>query len=339
MNKKVHIGILGCANFVKRYGIPSFKAIDNAEIVGIASRDIAKATAWAKEYGIPEAYDSYDALIASDTIDAVHVPLPNSLHKEYILKAVRAGKHVICEKSLAVSYKDAQEIVQACKEHGVVLFENFMCGYHPQHQAVRSLIDEGKLGAVSVFRSFFGFPKMNADNIRYNKDLAGGVLNENGAYTLFMARSMVGKEPISVTTTLYSEEVDIRGTITLDFGDGVTALLAFDLDAVYQNNYSIWGSKGIIHVNRAYSIPGDMKPDIECVTNENMQEKREKIDAPAVNHFELIFSDFCDTILHKESRADNREDKYQAILAQAKALECARISARENRKVLLSEYE
>ncbi len=336
MNTKVRIGILGCANFSKRYGIPSFKAIPNAEIVSISSCDIEKAKRWAQEYNIPSA-ESYDALVTNQNVDAVHVPLPNSLHKEWILKAVRAGKHVICEKSLAVSFADTQEIIDECKKYGVVLYENFMCDYHPQHKKVLSLIEEGVIGKVSVFRSFFGFPKMNADNIRYSKELDGGVLNENGAYVAFMARKMIGKEPLSVTTTLYSEEVDMRGTMTFDFGDGVTALLAFDLDAVYQNNYSLWGSKGIITVNRAYSIPSDMKPDIECITNENMQEKKEKIEALAINQFELIFADFCDTILHKEKEVKKIHNTYEKILNQARALEAARISAKENRKVFLSE--
>lgn len=338
MNTKVKIGILGCANFSKRYGIPSFRAIPNAEIVSISSRNIQKAEEWAKEYNIPTA-ESYDSLINNPNVDAVHVPLPNSEHKEWILKAVRAGKHVICEKSLAVSFADAKEIVEECKKNGVVLYEDFMCDYHPQHQAVLSLIEEGKIGNVSVFRSFFGFPKMNADNIRYDKSLDGGVLNENGAYVLFMARKIIGKEPISVTTTLHYEEVDMRGTMTLDFGSGVTALLAFDLDAVYQNNYSVWGSKGMIHVNRAYSIPSDMKPDIECITNENLAEKKEKLDVPATNQFELIFSDFCETILHKKEKSEKINTTYEKILNQAKSLECARISARENRKVELSEIK
>lgn len=336
MNKKVRIGILGCANFVKRYAIPAFQAIPNAEIVSIASRDQAKAMAWAKEYDIPTA-ESYDELILNPSVDAVHVPLPNSLHKEWIIKAAKAGKHIICEKSLATSFADAKEIVETCKQNNVVLYENFMCDYHPQHQKVLDIINEGVIGNVTVFKSFFGFPKMNSDNIRYNKELGGGVLNENGAYVTFMARKMTGKEPVSVTTTSYSEVVDMRGTITLDFGNGTSALLAFDLDAVYQNNYSLWGNKGIINVNRAYSIPSTMKPEIECITNENLQEKKEEVEVSEANQFELIFSDFCETILGKEEQCDKINTTYEKILNQAKTLEAARISARENRKVNLSE--
>lgn len=336
MNKKVRIGILGCASFVKRYAIPAFQAIPNAEIVSIASRDQTKANEWAKEYNILAA-ESYEELINNPNVDAVHMPLPNSLHKEWIIKSAKAGKHIICEKSLATNFADTKEIVETCRQNNVVLYENFMCDYHPQHQKVLSMISNGTIGNVSVFRSFFGFPKMNSDNIRYSKNLEGGVINENGAYTTFMARKMIGKEPVSVTTTLYSEEVDMRGTITLDFGSGVSALLAFDLDAVYQNNYSLWGNKGIINVNRAYSIPVDMKPNIECITNENLKEKKEQIDIPATNQFELIFSDFCETILHKETATTKINTTYEKILNQAKTLEAARISARENRKVFLSE--
>jgi predicted dehydrogenase len=318
--------------------MPAFQVLDNAEVVSIASRDYEKAKTWAKEFNI-EAAESYDALIENPDIDAVHVPLPNSLHKEWILKAAQKGKHIICEKSLAVSFADTKEIIEECRKNGVVLYENFMCGYHPQHEKVLSMVQEGIIGKPFVFRSFFGFPKMNTDNIRYNKDLAGGVLNENGAYVIFMARKMLAKEPISITTNLYYEGIDMSGTMLLDFGDTTSALLACSLDVVYQNNYSLWGSKGIINVNRAYSIPSDMKPDVECITNENLKEVKTKVDIEPVNQFELIFSDFCNTIIYKEKSTAKIENIYQSILNQAKALECARISARENRKVALSEIQ
>jgi NDP-hexose-3-ketoreductase len=302
MNKKVRIGILGCANFAKRYAIPAFQSIDNAEVVAIASREYAKAKEWASLFAI-RAEESYDSLIARDDIDAIHIPLPNSLHKEWIIKSARAGKHIICEKSIAPNFEDVKEIVEECKQNNVVLYENFMCGYHPQHARVLSMINEGVIGTMFTFRGCFGFPKMNEDNFRYSKELGGGVLNENGAYLSFMARKMFAKEPLSVTANLYTDVVDMKGTMTLDFGEGLSAFLAFSLDAVYQNNYSIWGSKGIINVNRAYSIPPDMKPDVECITNENLKETKTQIEIEPANHFTLIFSDFCHTILHKDTES------------------------------------
>lgn len=336
--KKIKIGILGCANFAKRYGIPAFQAIENAEVVSIASRDYTKAKEWASHFGI-KAEESYDALIANPDIDAVHIPLPNSLHKEWIIKAAKQGKHIICEKSIAPNFSDVQEIVNECRKNRVILYENFMCDFHPQHKEVISMIQSGIIGPTFTFKSNFGFPKMNNDNFRYSKELGGGVLNENGAYVIFMARKIFGKEPLSVTSNLYFEEVDIRGTVTLDFGDGSTALLAFSLDEVYQNNYSIWGNKGVINVHRAYSIPPDMKPDVECITNENFKEVRTKIDIKEANHFELIFSDFCDTILNKELVAEKIEGIYNSIINQAKVLEAARISTRGNRKVTIQEVD
>ena len=335
MIKKVRIGILGCANFIRRLAMPAYKAIPNGEVVAIASRDYEKAKDWAREFNInPE--ESYDALINNPNIDAIHIPLPNSLHKEWIIKAAQAGKHIICEKSIAPNLKDVKEIVEECRKNHVVLYENFMCGYHPQHEKVLSMIKEGKIGELLTFRSLFGFPLMNKDNFRYNKELGGGVLNENGAYATFMARKIIGKEPISVMGSLSFKEVDMKGGAMLDFGDGVTALLAFSLDAVYQNNYSVWGSKGIINVNRAYSIPPDMKPDVELVINENLKETKTQIDIESVNHFELIFSDFCDTILNQNKQTETMYDK---ILNQAKVLEAIRVSVQENRKVMLNEIQ
>ena len=337
MNKKIRIGILGCANFAKRYAIPAFQAIDNAEVVSIASRDYEKAKEWATMFNI-KAEESYDSLIESDEIDAVHIPLPNSLHKEWIIKAARNGKHIICEKSIDTNLKDVKEIVEECKKNGVVIYENFMCGFHPQHQKVLSMIEDNEIGKPFVFRSFFGFPKMNEDNFRYKKELGGGVLNENGAYVVFMARKMFGKEPISVTCNIYVDGIDWSGTATLDFDDGISALLAFNLNAVYQNNYSLWGDKGIINVNRAYSIPPDMKPEVSLTVNKDMKEITTAIDVEPANHFELIFKDFCDTIINKDSNTSKVEACYEKIINQAKVLEALRVSAKENRKVNLKEF-
>ncbi len=332
MGDKVKIGILGCANIVKKYAIKSFQSIPNAEVVSIASRDYNKAKDWAAQYGI-QAEESYDALLANNNIDAVYIPLPIGLHKEWVLKSAAAKKHVICEKSLAESFASVKEIVNYCKSNGIILYENFMCDYHPQHEKVLSLIKDGSIGKPFVFQGYFGFPLRNKDDIRYNKDLGGGSLNDLGAYTVFMARKILLDEPVAVTSKLsYVDGIDLSGTAQLEFSDGKIGLVAFSFDAVYQNNYSVWGDKGIITVGRAYGIPPDMKPNLELLVNENLKESRTSIEVPAANHFELIFSDFCDKILNK-----NSIDIYSKLLSQARALEAVRISSKDNRKVYVKE--
>lgn len=339
MIKRVRIGILGCAGVARRYAISAFQSIENAEVVCIASRDYEKAKEWALEFNI-KAEESYDSLIKNRGVDAVYIPLPIGLHKEWILKAVKEGKHIICEKSLASNFYDVKEIVEECKKNKIVLYENFMCDFHPQHQKVLSMIKEGNIGKPFVFRGYFGFPMKDKDNIRYNKDLGGGSLNDAGAYTIFMARKILGNEPISVNANLYFDKeknIDMRGLAQIDFGEGVGALLAFNFDAVYQGNYSVWGSNGIINVNRAYSIPPDEKPDVEFIANENLKEIKTNIDVECANHFELIFHDFCNTILNKKVESKKIKYIYKKIIDQAKVLEAVRVSADEGRRVLLSE--
>ncbi len=339
MNKKVRIGILGCANIAQKYAIKAFQSIEKAKVVTIASRDYEKAKEWSSRLNL-KAERSYDSLVTNPEIDAVYIPLPIGLHKEWILKAAKNGKHIICEKSLAGSFADVKEIVAKCNFNKVTLYENFMCDLHPQHQKVLSLINNGEVGEPFVFRGYFGFPMMNPNNFRYNKELGGGCLNDAGSYTVFMARKIFGKEPISVSANLFYDKengVDMKGCVELEFGDCMSALVAFNFNAMYQNNYSVWGEKGLITVNRAYAIPPDMKPEVLLIKNENMKESAIQIDIPAANHFELIFSDFCDTILHKDEHKGKIENMYSKILNQAKVMEAIRVSSKEKRRVQVSE--
>src|SRR3989338_1011124 len=339
MDKKIRIGILGCANIAEKYSIKAFQQIDNAEVISIASRDQEKARDWASRFGI-KAEDSYDTLIHNPAIDAVYIPLPVGLHKEWILKAAAAKKHVIAEKSLAESLASVKESVSAFQKNGVVLYENFMCDFHPQHQAVLDLMQDGKIGKPFIFRGSFGRSPFREDNIRTNKDLGGGVLNDMGCYTVFMARKILGSEPKAVTCTLsYDTEsgVDNNGVAFLEFDNDVSAEVAFSFDAVYQNNYSLWGSEGLIKVERAYSIPSNMKPEVKFIKNDGGQETSTDLDIPAANNFELIFNDFCDTILNQERMNDKIGIIYSNLINQAKVLEAMRVSSVENRKVKLEE--
>src|SRR3989344_2989126 len=238
---KLRVGILGCAKIAEKYAIRAFQAIDNAEVVSIASRDSRKAKEWASRFGIKNG-ESYEDLISSPEVDAVYIPLPVGLHKEWVLKAATKKKHIISEKSLAGDFASVKEIADAARKHNVVLYENFMCDFHPQHEAVLSLIKDGKVGKPFIFQGFFGIPPLADDNIRYDKNLGGGSLNDAGVYTVFMARKILGMEPLTATCTLYNDgghQVDVKGTAKLEFPDGMEALLAFSFDALYQSNYSV----------------------------------------------------------------------------------------------------
>lgn len=340
MGNELKIGILGCANIAAKYMIKAFQSTDVIESISIASRDYSRAKEWADRFGI-KTEESYESLLDSN-VDAVYIPLPVGLHKEWIIKAAAKNKHIFCEKSLAENFAAVKKIVSFCRSKDVILYENFMCDFHPQHAKVLSLIEAGDIGGHFVFQGSFGFPPLDRNSFRYNKKLGGSSLSETGAYIVFMARKIFGKEPLSATCNLFydkEKEIDIKGVAILEFPDEMVACIAFSFDAMYQNNYSIWGSKGLIKANRAYSIPPEMKPILELTTNENFKESVKNIDVPPANHFELIIGDFCDTILNKEKRADKINDIYSRLIFQAKALEAMRLSSKENRKVNIAEIK
>jgi len=341
MNKKVRIGILGCAHIAKKSTIKAFQSINNAQVISIASRKEKKAREFASFFSIPT-YESYDSLLNNSQVDAVYIPLPIGLHKEWIIKAAQSGKHVLSEKSLTTDFQSTKEIISVAKRRKVIVYENFMCDFHPQHKKVLSLIANGEIGQPFLFRGYFGIPLMNKDSFRYNKNLGGSALSEQGAYPVFMARKMLHSEPIWVEATLFYDKkngIDMNGAAQFGFKDDRIAHIAFSLDSLYQNNYSVWGKKGLINVKRAYAIPPNMKPEIELVKNDNLKESVLTIDAPAANHFELIFEDFCKTILNKKSDPEKVTSVYAKIISQAKVLEAIRISSMENRRVFIKEVQ
>ncbi len=338
MAGKVRIGILGCAAIAEKYSINAFKFIDNAELICVASRNPKKAEECAKRHGI-SAEKSYDAVLQRTDIDAVYIPLPVGLHEEWVIKAASAGKHVLCEKSLTGSFSSAVKMIEACKSNGVALYENFMCGFHPQHAKVLSLIHEGEIGEPFVFKGYFGFPPLDKKNFRYDKKLGGGSLNDAGSYTLFMARKMLEGEPVAVTANLVIDSetgVDVQGSAYVEFPNNKVAFCSFGFNQVYQNNYTVWGEKGLVRVNRAYSIPANLEPPVEILHNETAKDVITSVKVQAANHFEIIFRDFCNTVLSKNIQKIS--DVYKNILAQAKLMEAVRLSAAENRKVYLKEF-
>lgn len=333
-NNQIRVGILGTANIAKRYGIPALQSLPAVELVGIASRNEATAKEWAQEYGIePEGYDS---LLARHDIDVIYSPLPVGLQEEWVLKAARAGKHIICEKSITDSLISAKRMVDACRTAEVALYENFVPEFHPQHARILDLIEEGQVGTPHVWNGAFGFPPFPPQDIRNSAALKGGALNDCGCYTVFMARKIMQDEPVAVTCTLHTDgkEVDVRGSALLEFPEG-EALMSFGFDNLYQNRYSVWGSKGMLQTNRAFAIPPTMAPVVELITNDGSQDSRELFEIPATNQFALSFDFFCKAVAAKD--VTSFEDMYDRIIRQARVLEAMRVSAHEGRRIEISE--
>lgn len=329
---KIRVGILGCAEIAKRYAIPAFASLPSVELKAVSSRSPEKAKAWAEEYGLEA--ESYESLLARSDIDVVYSPLPVGLQEEWTLKAAAQGKHMICEKSITYSLASAQRMVQACSEARVALYENFVPAFHPQHEIILARINEGAIGTPRVWRGTFAFPPFPGDNIRYSEELKGGAINDCGCYTAFMARKIMQAEPRAVTCRISatSQGVDIAGSALFEFEEG-EALMSFGFDHLYQNTYSVLGSRGMLETNRAFAVPPTFAPTVTYVTNNGKEEKRETINVPTANQFALSFDFFCKAI------AENNNAQfgvmYDQLLAQATVLEAMRVSAELGERILI----
>ena len=310
---KLRIGVLGCANIAKRSVIPAIKSISGFELVAIASRSKEKANEFAQLFGC-EAVEGYQNLLDREDIDVIYMPLPTGIHEEWVIKALEAGKHIHIEKSLAMNYASAQKMVNMAREKGLLIMENFMFLYHSQHQLVKNLIQKGEIGEIRCFRSSFGFPPLPDDNFRYNKVLGGGALLDAAAYTVRASQLFLGDDLTVEAATLnhQSAEVDLYGGAYLKAGNGLFSEVAFGFDNFYQCNYEIWGSKGKITAQRAFTPGPDFKPIITL-------EKQGEVfnyEVDAENHFINILNEFKRCILTNDVK-----EKYIEILNQSRLLQ------------------
>lgn len=310
--KKLKIGVLGCANIARRSVIPAILTIPKFELIAIASRTKEKAEEFASLFNC-ESITGYQNLINRADIDVIYMPLPTGLHEEWVLKALEAGKHILIEKSLAMDYHSAKKMVEKAKERGLLIMENFMFLYHGQHQFVKNLINKGAIGETRCFRSSFGFPPLADGNFRYNKKLGGGALLDAAAYTIRASQLFLGNDLSVKAANLSYEnnEVDIYGGAYLSNQSGAFAEVAFGFDNFYQCNYEIWGSKGKIIAQRAFTPGHNFKPIITL----EQQGEVFNYEVDAENHFVNLLQEFKRCVIEND-----KESKYKEILNQSRLL-------------------
>ena len=193
----LRLGILGCARIVRRAIVAAARKSSSVEITALAGRNGATAAAWAAEFGIPKHYDSYEALLADPEIDAVYIPLPNELHLPWTERAAEAGKHVLCEKPLALNVAQAMLMSDACRKAGVVLMEAFMWRHHPRVAHARKLLADGKLGELRLVKMDFSFD-IDRSDWRLDAARGGGALFDLGCYGINIARTFTQSEPTEI---------------------------------------------------------------------------------------------------------------------------------------------
>ncbi len=228
-------------------------------VEAIASRTQSKAAAAAEELGIPKAYGSYEALLADPTIEAVYIPLPNHLHLEWTLAAAAAGKHVLCEKPLALSSTDARRMIDASNQAGVILMEAFMYRLHPLWQEVRRLIGAGTIGELVAFQSFFSYRNLDPTDIRNQVTTGGGALLDIGCYPVNAARMLFGSEPGEVKALIRRHPdfgTDVITSALLDFGSRHATFTVSTMLEPHQR-VDLVGSEGRLRIEIPFNIPPD----------------------------------------------------------------------------------
>lgn len=263
----VRWGILSTAGIATTKVIPGLLKADRSEVLAIASRDVVHAREAAAALGIPRAYGSYDALLADPDVDAVYIPLPNHLHAAWTIAAARAGKHVLCEKPLALTAAEAQGMVDACRESGVLLMEAFMYRLHPSWVAVRELVASGRIGRLVAVDSWFSYFNDDPANIRNIRAFGGGALYDIGCYSVNLSRMLFGGEPDRVQAAITrdrSSGVDILTSGILEFAEGV-ATFTCSTRTEPDQRVDIHGTEGRISIEIPFNIPPDRPTHVSVI--------------------------------------------------------------------------
>ncbi len=291
MSNTIRWGILSTAKIAETAFIPSLGQTRRGTLAAVASRDGERARSFAEKHGAAQAFDSYESMLASDAIDAVYIPLPNSMHAEWTQKAAAAGKHVFCEKPLGVSSAEAQRMVDSCRDAGVTLFEAFVFLYHPKSLKLRQVLEEGAIGDLVQMTASFTFPLQRpTDNIRMNRELGGGNLMDVGCYPIAYSRFVFNEEPIAVQAACRMDPeygVDTRSSMVLTFSGDRHAALQSGFDAPGGQRAVIHGESGYIAVPQ----PCHPKEQDGFVVCRGTREESVLVEAgvppfaPAIEHF------------------------------------------------------
>jgi len=329
--EKLRWGILGAAAIGDRAVIPALLASETAELIGIASRDAEKSRQKAEQYGLPKSYGSYEELLADPQIEAVYIPLPNHLHLPWTVKAARAGKHVLCEKPLALNAAEAQMMVDACRQAGVHLAEAFMYRHHPRTIRMKELVDSGAIGELRSIHGVFSFYNTAAEDIRFKADWGGGGLYDICCYPFSAARFITGAEPEAVTVIAQfspaHDGVDMMATGLVEFPGGIGLTFDGGMWTHGRNRLEVAGSKGRIVLEPAFLT----EPERDGFTIYTQDGERQEGPYGA-NAYVCQADQFARTVRGLEPAAFPAED----AVANMKLIEAALTSARTRQRVELS---
>ncbi len=284
-------GILSAGRIARRFA-GALAASPTEQAVAIAARDAERATAFAAEFGILRAYSNYTALLADPEVEAVYIALPNSLHAEWSIAALQAGKHVLCEKPMATTLADGLAMVAAAQANRRLLMEAFMYRFHPQTITVQRLLAEGVIGEVQQVRGSFAFWLDDAANIRLDPALGGGALYDIGCYPLSYARMAFGSHPRLASAFIAGEPIDLSLSGLLRFDADRFATITCSFRSAWNQRVEIIGDAGWIHLEHPFNPTPEQATTI-AVARGGRHVTVETITIPPADHFRLEAEGFA----------------------------------------------
>jgi len=320
--KKINWGILSTAKIGLEKVIPAMQQGKHCEITAIASRTQESARKAAKNLNIPKAYGSYHELLDDSSIDAVYIPMPNHMHVPWTIKALAAGKHVLCEKPIALTVVEAEKLLQETQKYPhLKVMEAFMYRHHPQWLQALKLIKEGGIGTVITVHSFFSYYNNDPENIRNMAEIGGGGLMDIGCYCISLARLIFDAEPQRIIGKVEFDpdfKTDRLCSGILDFGQGTSTFTCSTQLVPYQR-VNIFGNKGMIEIE----IPFNAPPDKPCKIHHQYNDKIEEIELKMCNQYTIQGDLFSLAVLNNEKVPTPLED----AVANMKVLEAVVQSA------------
>ena len=332
MNTPLRLGILGTAKIAEGLA-DGLVGSTLVRVDAVASRRADAAAGFAARHGIPRSHASYEAMLADPALDAVYIPLPNSLHAPWTEAALRAGKHVLCEKPLTVTLAEAQPLFALARQRGLVLLEAFPYRYQPQTQRLRQLLDEGAIGEVRVIQAWFGFSLPPGTNIRFDPALGGGALLDAGCYAVSLARLVAGRRPVSVLAQarLGDTGVDLALTGSVHYEGGAVAQVACAMDTAVHRHALVLGSAGVIETDYLNHTTPERPGHLRLRRGVGWDAPVEHVNYAPGNGFRLEAEHFARQVALAPGQRDRGDD--QLSLENMATLEALLASAREGRAV------
>ena len=320
----VRYGLISTAQIGLNAHVPGARESANSVIEAVSSRSEAKAREAAAEHGIPRWYGSYDEMLADAELDAVVNTLPNSMHCEWTVKAAEAGKHVLCEKPLAVTVAEARRMIEAAAANGVLLVEAFTHRWNPQMRRVREMIAGGALGEVTSVEAALSFPLLASpredweSNVRVKADLAGGSLMDAGCYPVYAVRFVLGAEPVRALAFARSKgdlQVDSTFSGLLEFPSGAVGHVTSSIEQSRRNTLTAFGTDARVSIPDVFDEQGP----IVVTTDEG--ERTEEMSGPG--RFRVQFDDFSECVLTGRAPEFPAEDGLRNTCALVALVESA----------------